>query len=376
MRDIKNILIGILAVLALLQFIQYGTHFIRVKPLAGVVAEKSWPGFSLETVSNQQFQDYIADHTGYNFGFRPDFVRINNQLYFSLFRQSPYPNLVIGKDNYLYERPYIESYYGENFLGEESIDSSLMKLNAVRSFMRENGTEIIVVIAPNKADYFNEYIPGYLVENKRTSNYDYYRKRLEEGGYHVLDANAWFKAMKPVHEYPMMSRSGIHWSVYGSAYLADSLVGFMEQVLDRRLVRFTIDSVEYPQVSLMTDKDLRDLANVFTTDKRRTYAYPVAFSHLPNPDGYKPDIVVIGDSFFWTLYQGYLTNCLGDISFWYYFHLIYPQVAEKNVTTAEIDVLQHALDSDIVLLVTSTDNLKDFGFGFIEHMYSKLPVAQ
>lgn len=376
MKDVKNILIGLLAFLAIMQFVQFGTQVVPVRPLSGVVEETPWPGFSVATVSDQRFQDYVGDYSGYNFGFRPWFVRLNNQLYYSLFRQSPYPNLVIGKENYLYERPYLESYFGEDYLGGPRIDSMMMKLEVVRSFLERSGTELIVVIAPNKVEYFSEHIPDYLVREKAETNYGVISEKLKGSGYNVLDANAWFNQLKGKSEYPLMTRTGVHWSVYGSAFFADSLVGLMQDVLGKDLVRYAIDKIEYPEAARETDKDLEDLMNIFFSDRSNRFAYPAAFSHQPNDSGYKPDMVVIADSFFWNFYQGYFTHCVGDISFWYYFHSIFPPLPDKIATTEEIDVVGKACDVDVVLLVTSTDNMKDFGFGFFEYIYDFLQLSR
>ena len=372
MRRIKNILIGILAALALLQFVQFATRIVPIKPLGGVVAEDPWPGFSIQSLKTQKFQEYIQNYTGYRFGFRPLFVRLNNQYYYSFFRKSPYPNLVIGKEQYLYERQYIRSYFGENFIGEDRIDSSIQKLDTIRAFLHERGTELVVVIAPDKASFYPEYIPDYLARGKTASNYDLYAAKMNGDGIRVLDANKWFREMKRDAEYPLIPKEGTHWSIYGATVFADSLLGFLEEALGRKLYHFAVDSIDYPCLARGTDRDLEELANIFTFDRSRAYAYPASFSHQPNDDGYKPDMLVISDSFFWTLYQGYLTQCFNSVTFWYYFSSIFPELPDRVATTAEIDVVKYVLDKDVVVILTSTDNLKDFGFGFVDYMYGYL----
>ena len=58
-------------------------------------------------------QDYIDQ----NIGFRNVLVRTYNQMHYSLFDNARANQVVVGKDNYLYEENYIKAHLGRDFVG-------------------------------------------------------------------------------------------------------------------------------------------------------------------------------------------------------------------------------------------------------------------
>lgn len=369
MSGIKKILIGFLVVLLGLQLLQYFTDMIPEQSLHGAYQEYPVPKLSLQSWHSWDFQANLTHHMDRNFGFRPFFIKLNNQMYYSLFRQATSGGLVIGKENHIFELNYIESYYGRDYQGQSKIDSSIIKLDSVISFLRKWDTELFIVITPNKVKYFNEYLPDHYVFNKSRSNYQAYMEHFAKGKYQVVDANSWFQKLKLDSPYPMMTRVGTHWSVYGAAYFADSLFAYMEDRLDTALNQFEIDQVEYPLLPEGSDKDLADLLNVFTPICEQEYAYPRTFHYYPNNSGYKPNLIAIGDSFFWSMFKDFFVASFNESWFWYYFSSIYPDYTGANQKTNELDVLEKMMNTDIVLIVTSTDNLEDLGFGMVDYVY-------
>jgi len=156
MKGTKKILISILVVLMIGHYVQFFTRFVPIKPLHGVTNENSVPDLNLQSWNSWSFQGDLTNYIGTHFGFRPFFIRLNNQLYYSIFKKSTNGSLIIGKDNYLFEKEYIDSYYGDDFIGSESIDSTMLMLNAVNKFLNKNSTQLIIVVAPNKANVTNQ----------------------------------------------------------------------------------------------------------------------------------------------------------------------------------------------------------------------------
>lgn len=372
MNGIKKILIWILVALMTIQLFQFFTGVVPQRPLYGVYHEYPLPEFSWQSWNSWEYQANMTHYFEHSFGFRPFFIRLNNQVYYSLFNSSTNGAIVIGKDRYLFEKNYIESYYGGDFLGELSIDSSIYKLDTVMKYLKHWDTDLVFVVTPNKANYFSEYIPDYLVSEKSTSNYDVFMDRFVDGGYPVVDANSWFREIKPDAQYPLMTKAGTHWSFYGAAVFGDTLLSFIESELDTSLSHYAIDSIEYPQQAQGSDKDLEDLLNVLTPLNDKSYAYPRSFLYYPNNSGYKPNLLVIGDSFFWPMYQEYFVSSFHETWFWYYFSTVVPSYSEKTVYTSQIDVIENAAKTDILLILSSPDNLEDFGFGFIDYVYDFL----
>lgn len=369
---IKKVFIGILVLLMSIQLLQYFFGIFADQNLHGVYQRYPLQKFNKHTWKTSEFQVSLTHHLENNFGFRPYFIQLNNQVYYSLFKQASNGGLLIGKKDYIYELNYISSYFGENYIGNERIDSSMLALNAVKQFLHEWNTKLVFVIAPNKANYYHEYIPDHYVLEKRTSNYDAFKTRMEAVDFPVMDVNSWFLDLKSASPYPLMTSTGTHWSLYGATVVADTLLRFMGAELNEPLNLFETTEIDYPCMPEGSDSDLEDLLNIFSALGKSDYAYPRDFKQLPNETGYEPNLIVIGDSFFWNLMQDFFVNSFDETQFWYYFSSIYPDYSEKDLKTDQLDVIERIINTDAVLVVSSTDNLDNLGFGFFDYVHSFL----
>ncbi len=106
---LKRILFGILLLGISVPMIQHVTEFFSVNPLSGAVQNALPAEFSLKSWMDGTYQVQSDKYLNDGFGFRPSFVRLHNQLQFSLF-SIPYANgVLIGKESYLYESSYIRA---------------------------------------------------------------------------------------------------------------------------------------------------------------------------------------------------------------------------------------------------------------------------
>ena len=76
------------------------------------------PVFTKENWFNGKYQDTSSKYINDNFGFRNDFIRINNQRVFMLYNEARANGVIIGKDNYLYEYGYIVAALGNDYVGQ------------------------------------------------------------------------------------------------------------------------------------------------------------------------------------------------------------------------------------------------------------------
>jgi hypothetical protein len=79
------------------------------QPLTGVFAAPKTPELSIKNICNGTFQEDYEKYFNYNLAGRPSMTRINNQIMYSLFRSANNREVLIGKDNYLYDPQYITS---------------------------------------------------------------------------------------------------------------------------------------------------------------------------------------------------------------------------------------------------------------------------
>jgi len=135
-------------------------HFIKEKPLYGSFKTYKKPHISIEGWLKSSFQEDYDAYYNNNFRFRNTFVRVYNQIQYSLFNKTSAKEVLIGKKNYLYERGYIVDYMGYNFIGEDKITKRLQKIKNIQEELKLDGINLIVAFAPGKASYYPEYFPA------------------------------------------------------------------------------------------------------------------------------------------------------------------------------------------------------------------------
>ena len=84
---------------------------------------------------------------------------MNNQLDFTFFKKTNAAEVIAGKDDYLFEETYIQSYNGTDFIGKQLIDNQILKMHFVQKELARMNKKFIIVIAPNKARYYFDKIP-------------------------------------------------------------------------------------------------------------------------------------------------------------------------------------------------------------------------
>ncbi|MBN2175129.1 MAG: hypothetical protein JW731_13425 [Bacteroidales bacterium] len=341
---------------------------IKEKPLNGVYIAQDLPEFDWNELFSSKYQDQFNQFIDQNFGFRPFLIRLFNQVDYSVFNKSHGSGIVIGKKNYLFELWYIDAFTGSDFSGRDSIAEKVRKLEIINKYLNHYNTKFLIVIAPGKGHYYPELIPELYLKFQQKTNYDYYDEFFNNTTLQVLDFNNWFVQMKDTVKYPLFSQTGTHWSEYGAALAADSIIRKIEVLLNKNLKNVKWDQVKLSETPNAADNDLENLMNLFYPIHEYTLAYPV-FKEDTDFDLSSPKTITIADSFFWQLIEGRFLISFDYLEFWYYYNSVYPESTEEKITVREIDVLDRMINTDVVLLEFSTSNLRDFGSGFIEDVY-------
>lgn len=348
----SKLLLVIILCLFLLTAVQSVFHPFKTIPLAGAEFVPDAKPLSIDNWISLDWQKNVGQRTKKTFGFRPHFVRFYNQVLFSFFDEiNPQ---VFAQGDTLYERGYLPAIHGEDYLGDEQIDLKMDSLKQFQAALNKQGKELFIVIAPNKRRSFQTFD-----SLGAKTNYDAFMTRFRKGGFNVIDALAYFENHANSSPYPLHSKQGTHWSIYGAYVSATQL----QEQLNRHQIetpKMVIDSLEIAPPR-NTDKDLRDLLNVMLPPNKEQLAYP----SLKFEGNIKPKAVVIGDSYYWSYYYLGIHQGLFDAqsSFFYYNKsVVYEDINSKEPLTDEHR--ENALEeSDIVILLMSEPSLKWFGYG-------------
>ena len=352
-----------------LAFVQEKWHPFKLKPLGGVTYETERPELSLKSFASGEYQSNIEQYSRENFGFREWAIRLYNQTTYSLFNQTPNRFVVQGKDGHtFFEESYVISYTGETYLGKETIQKNTKQLKLIQDMLRAKGTTLLPVFVLGKASYYPELIPDkYIEKQHKTNNYQEYLQAFAEQGVEMVDFNRYFCERKGTESLAIYCNLSAHWTVYAASQAIDSLVRYMEDKTQQTQAHFQITG--YDTTYLMSqDDDLYQMMNLMFPMRHNTIYQP-QFSFT---EGYKPKVLAITDSYWWTVYAWNVAlpqNLFSDGGFWFYNKTIYPE-REPIQNVESVDYKQEIESQEFVLLVCTEATNHLWPYGFIERYLS------
>lgn len=352
-----------------LPLVQQLTKAVEVEPLSGAYNLPDTVPLTAKNWFNGRFQDLYTPYYEYEFGFRPSFIRLRNQLYYDIFNGST-SYVVLGKNNQLFAYNYWEAIQNFGFIGKDSIQARVNRLSQLKQKLDSLGVPMLVVIGANKVRYMPEYMPESLQHNTSPGNYDVWIPELQKAGLPFVDFNSVFLKMKTQMGKKMFPNSGTHWSAYGMVMCLDSILSFTRRYRPVRGLEIT--GYEKRDSILPSDVDLRNDLNLMCPPPTEKNLFAV--SHIDTTHR-KAKLFVIGDSFYWNLYQldEFYQTVDSTSHFWYYnnsdinFIGAHTPVDKYNA----IDIVKHS-DAVIILATEANLHLMPYGFanGFLEDMES------
>ncbi|MGI4760045.1 MAG: alginate O-acetyltransferase AlgX-related protein [Janthinobacterium lividum] len=372
----KHVLLFLLLLLFIAPALQAKFHWLAEPALGGAYITAEHPELTAESLTAGEYQAKLERYLEDRLGFRPWLVRLRNQLSFSLLGVARSSELVIGRDNVLFQPGPVNSYLGKDFLGEAEIRHRVHRMRSVQQALAQRGIPFLFMMAPNKARYQPEDLPAYLSQQKQPhSNYEVFIREMRANNINVLDFCQLFERWKDTTRYPLFPKGGTHWSGYASTLAADTLFRRMEQLGSFNLLNFRREGPVQVSRDTMrsTDGDLSNPLNLLRPYQHYPMAYPrIVFSAL-QPGEQRPNLLVSGDSFGAALMQfnPYMQTIFSpDSRYWGVEETIF-LFSDNSARTGEnlnqLDFRQQIESRQfIMLLVTEHNLLYD---GFINRLY-------
>jgi hypothetical protein len=370
---IKQYLFGGIMILLLLPMLQEGLTIFKLEPLKGAIETFEKPTFTFDTWKSGDFQKNYEKYVNNNFGFRSTFIRINNQQAYSFYNEAKANGVVIGKENYLFEKNYLKAYLGTDFIGEKAIEIQVFKLKKIQDTLQKLNKDLLMIFAPGKGTFFPEYMPDYCEKQKRDkTNYSGYLAAMKLQNINYLDFNQWFLNMKSKSKYSLYGKAGIHWSKYGEYLAADSIIKVIGKMRQTEMTKLVLDKLEVKKVNEQGDYDIGEGMNLFFMMDTYPMAYPRFHYEKPNNQQKTPKVLVVSDSYFWGMFNaGISKEVFGDGQFWFYNQEIYPDNFESPKNVKDIDIQLEVEKNEVVMLICTDANLFKFAFGFVDQLYAK-----
>ena len=119
------------------------------------------------------------------------------------------------------------------------------------------------------------------------------------------------------------------------------------------------------------DIDIAKGMNLLFDSKWEKMGYPIIDFEKEN-NKTKPKLVVIGDSFHWTLIEIGLLNSFANFNYWFYNSEVYHSKFEKPTPMNKINFNQQINNNDVFIILCTEANLPNAGWCFIEQAYQQL----
>ncbi len=340
-------------------------HLAEERKLDGAVEVHSDSTFTKESWFAGDWQkveeNYLNDiFYGHNFC-----LRLHNEIDFRFFKKGHARKLVLGKENYLFERDYIITYLGKDYLGDNIIHDYTDKIKRAQDYLASKGKSLIVVLAAGKGSFYPEYFPDpYSKMSKNKSNFEEFATSSVSRGLNFIDFSAYFRSMKNTSPYLLYPRFGTHWSIYGMTLVADSLVRYIEVKRNVHLPHLIRTGLEMKKACDM-DYDIGSGMNLICHMEGPEMAYPqFYFESKQGKDSVK--LLVISDSFYMGLFYMGLGNSFQKEDFWYYNHQVFPEVQNGPKSTDELNFKDELNKHDVFVLMATEHNIPGVGWGFVD----------
>ena len=379
MKKPQNILCLLTVTILTILLLQTGFHFISLKSLKGFTIKKESPQLTYENYINGTFQRDLEAYYKERFGFREWAIRLYNQYIWTCYHKTFNGWIDIGKDDWLYEAEFVQDHY-ESLMYKRFSDSTEMKnkfdelsenLYKLQEILKEHNIYIFVNMIPGKDVIYPEYLP----ENTQYFHpdgihaYDYLKNRFDELGVNYIDNVELFKQMKDSVDYQLFPKTGTHWTNIAATHAFDTIMRYMENLSGINMMNVSIGE-KYRGSVREPDDDLEQLFNLLFPIKPNKHFY-ADVTVIPDSTAMRPNIITIGDSYFWTIsYNFKLNQLFNRYPYWYYNSTIY--FDPDNHSTKDINLLHEMFDADFIMLNYCTVQLYKLGNGFIENAMALL----
>ncbi|EEF59048.1 alginate O-acetyltransferase AlgX-related protein [Pedosphaera parvula] len=156
---------------------------------------------------------YYSDH----FGFRKQLILFEHAWKRQIYKESPFPDVLIGKYDWLYYSGdhMIENCQGSDLFCLQELHDWQSLLECRRDWLARQGIHYIFVIPPDKHRIYPEYLPEWIAHLGPTSKLDQFFGYMKtNSSVEVLDLRP--ALMEAKHSRFTYLRNDTHWNEYGA----------------------------------------------------------------------------------------------------------------------------------------------------------------
>lgn len=367
---LKNVLFVLFLILLACPLWQYVIPVFHISKLKGAYVHAEKKPLNIENWFSAEYQHSIDEFLIINNPLGPFFIRVKNQLEYTFFDKLNISKGVLGKENYMYEKVFIDTYYGRDFIGEVRLREYVSKMKFIQDTLSKLNKKFIYIHCPGKGTFYPEYIPDSLKNgDKEQTNYLYLIRLMKEYGVNYIDFTPVFLKAKKESPHPLFTHTGIHWSTYSTVGVMDSIHNYIEDSMHLDLPEIIAESYEI-DYAREPDNDLEYITNLFFRISNVEYAYPKIIIESPvNKD--LPIVCMVADSYLGNLYHrvNFFDAFNKESTFWFYNCSVFSSGLKDPLHPYQLDQNEVIDKSQIIILGCTEPNLAYSSWSFIDDMY-------
>lgn len=383
MKKPRHILIQFCCMLTLLATImlQGFTKAVPAKPLWGFVEELDSVPLSFDTYYDGSYQTYLTEKARRNTGFREFFIRNYNQVLYTCFHKISNNNIEEGYDRECFLTMYLDEITGktaESFFGniwdlKTSAENNVQETLRLIDTLHQHGKEFLFVFAPTKTAVYAEKMPRYY--QKRTADFsleEYYIELFKANNIPHIDLYHYFIDISDTVRYPLYTKFASHWAESTIPMVADTILRKLESITNYNFPTIQVSDSNITTDYSGYDQELEQTMNLLFPVPKPALPRPV-FDFKDTSGMDRPNLVIVGDSYFEQLMFSCFKNTFNRWDYWQYMLNVYSSRDHfKELFTDVLDTPKTLQDADIVLAIFTAPNLYNYMYGFPNKAYEML----
>lgn len=374
MRIWPKIFVLILLFLAFAFPLQQHLNIPSIKPLSGAYYEEAKPNWTLTNWFTGDFQADFENYQKANFGYRPFLTRLHNQIHYSIYGEVFHEDIQEGKNGHLIGQEYLDAWQGLDIEEDSEIDRRAKSLKLLHNYLNEKHKSLLVVIAPDKLSTYPDHFGFEENSEHPKNNYNKWLKHLKNDTLPYIDFKAFYAQIAQEPSFPLFPKTGIHWSIHAMNNAMDSISAYLSVHSPFKPPRMVVEAVNKSTDYRPVEVDLENAINLLMPIAKESLGY----QKYKMTEAEKPKILVIADSYFFEMYSSGLAAKYFDAPFFWYYNtraLKYDWLeAPRNPKHYEMDSLIN--ETDVVLLMSTSSNLRDFPWAFDARIRKDLGLGQ
>jgi alginate O-acetyltransferase complex protein AlgJ len=187
------------------------------------------PPLSLARDNFKAFAKQLTSAYGETFPFRDQMIRTANIIKLALFKESPSQSVIVGRDGWLFfpKEMALEDWLGLGHYKPEELARIAALMQERRDWLAARGAAMLVVIAPNKASVYGDFLPASLHKLTPETRLDQLGEALRQAGVPFLDLRAALLEARAVRR--AYWKTDTHWNGWGAFKGSAAIVEALRQ---------------------------------------------------------------------------------------------------------------------------------------------------